>query len=354
MKNLNKILIGGLVLIGSFMLSGKVEAAEYKYPVYPNSPEWEASTQDRGNLKAMLQIPENTLKELSTEELVNAVLEYPCFNDMYYYDSKQEGFEAMKSSFNGINELFQRKDADSILLEKYEETQKELKDISSDTKEFSQENYELICRKSNIEVLLAQEEVKENMTNEKRNKLDNLIATYKLTEEKSADQLTYKQNTYFKITEEQMTNNIETRASVNTPKGTPVYVFSRGEQISSTDKYYMRLEVERDFPGTIIVGDGTTCYNCHSFAWYWMDVNNKYWMNDPSAYMTDGSYKEVSLNGRKMNDRIWFSKVHSAVETAPGDKNDMLSKWGDYPLVRHSLTNNPYYTAPLIIKAYRR
>ena len=42
MKNLNKILIGGLVLIGSFMLSGKVEAAEYKYPVYPNSPEWEA------------------------------------------------------------------------------------------------------------------------------------------------------------------------------------------------------------------------------------------------------------------------------------------------------------------------
>lgn len=354
MKNLNKLIIGGLVLIGTFMLNGKVEAAEYKYPVYPNSPEWEVYAQDRGRLKAMLQIPENTLKELSTEELVNTVLEYPCFNDMYYYNSKQEGFEAMCNSFNGINELFQRTDAGNVLLEKYESIQEEFKKCNNVKKDFSQEDYELISKKSNIETLLAQEEIEKNMTNEEQNRLNMLVKTYKLIAQKSSNQSTYKQNTYFEVKEEQMLNNIETKAFVNTPNGTPIYVFSRGEQISAADKYQMRLDVQRDFPGTIVVGDGTTWYNCHSFAWYWMNVNNQYWMNDPSAYMSDGSYKEVSLDSRKLNDRIWFSKVHSAVETAPGEKNDMISKWGDFPLVRHSLTNNPYYTAPLKIKAYRR
>ena len=31
-------------------------------------------------------------------------------------------------------------------------------------------------------------------------------------------------------------------------------------------------------------------YNCHSYAWYSQGTSNSYWMENPYAYMTDGSY----------------------------------------------------------------
>ncbi|MBQ5932298.1 MAG: hypothetical protein IJL55_01140, partial [Lachnospiraceae bacterium] len=62
------------------------------------------------------QIPENVLKEMSTDELVQTVVAYPLWSDVFLYNSKKEGYQAIKSKFNGLAELCLRKDAyDSLM-----------------------------------------------------------------------------------------------------------------------------------------------------------------------------------------------------------------------------------------------
>lgn len=65
------------------------------------------------------QIPRDELKKMSTEELITAVLEYPCFIDMIFYNTYQEGYEVVRDNFNGLRELMSREDSGEYLLEAY-------------------------------------------------------------------------------------------------------------------------------------------------------------------------------------------------------------------------------------------
>ncbi len=66
------------------------------------------------------QIPDNDLKKMRTVELIEVVLDYPRFFDMFAYNDMQMGFDSVARNFNGLNELLSRKDAYSKLLSKYE------------------------------------------------------------------------------------------------------------------------------------------------------------------------------------------------------------------------------------------
>ena len=69
---------------------------------------------------------------------------------------------------------------------------------------------------------------------------------------------------------------------------------------SYVDNTYYTASVERT---------ATTNYNCHSYAWYSTSSSNTYWMNDPSAYMTDGSYtkRTGNITVNSIGDRIYYS-----------------------------------------------
>ena len=345
-------------------------AAGYDYPVKPGMPEWEEATQDRGQLKADLQIPEDLLSSMSTEELVDTVLNYPCFNDLYYYNNKQEGFESLSDVFNGFQELLSRDDAATVLLNKYNQTAAEQKNVKSVMSMGDAEAVEKISYKANIEVLLAQPEVYEDMIQEEAQEIDNIIDNEQKSVRSLASTITYKQNMMAEMLNDQQNNEVTAEvseisevspmasiptATVKTPKGSSVAVLILGEQLTASDKQYMKVEALQSFPGTSFVQPATSHYNCHSYAWYSQSYgSNRFWMNDPTKYMTDGSYKEVSLGSRKNADRVWYSGTHTALVNKAGQSNDQISKWGDYPLMQHGLKNNPYYYAPLIIKAYRR
>lgn len=53
---------------------------------------------------------------MSTDELVQTVAAYPLWSEMYLYDSKKEGYQAIKNKFNGLAELCLRKEANDSLL----------------------------------------------------------------------------------------------------------------------------------------------------------------------------------------------------------------------------------------------
>ena len=90
----------------------------YDYPIRPGTEEWKALYSFNDMLEAC-QIPENVLESMSTSALVETVLDYPLLSVYTAHNDWQQGFDMLVSNFNGLKELFNRRDAGSELLDKY-------------------------------------------------------------------------------------------------------------------------------------------------------------------------------------------------------------------------------------------
>ena len=90
----------------------------WDYPVKPGTAEWKACNSPE-EIYAALQIPENILKRIDTESLVQICLDYPATTVFHLFNTPQQGFDGFCKQFNGIRELISRKDAGSFLLKKY-------------------------------------------------------------------------------------------------------------------------------------------------------------------------------------------------------------------------------------------
>jgi hypothetical protein len=83
----------------------------YQFPAIPTNRDI--------TLQGYYQVPKDILLNMSTEGLVQTVLDYPLLGNMFLRDSFQQGINAVVEDFNGISELFARKDAGSVLIHKY-------------------------------------------------------------------------------------------------------------------------------------------------------------------------------------------------------------------------------------------
>jgi len=90
----------------------------WDYPVKPGMPEWSQYKSIDAMYQAC-QIPDDILKNLDTESLVELCLNFPVRILFPLYNTPQQAFMQYYSNFNGIRELFKRKDAGQYLLEKY-------------------------------------------------------------------------------------------------------------------------------------------------------------------------------------------------------------------------------------------
>lgn len=91
----------------------------WNYPMKPDSSEWNQCNSAE-ELYEKLNIPENVLKELDTESLVQICLNYPAATAVFLiFNTPQQGFDAFFAQFNGIRELMNRKDVGHFLLKKY-------------------------------------------------------------------------------------------------------------------------------------------------------------------------------------------------------------------------------------------
>lgn len=140
----------------------------YEYPVYPGDAKWaEYSPQE---LTQMLQIPEDILAKLTTEELVKVVVDYPYLSDMFYYNTLKAGIDEISVSFNGLGELLKREDAGICLVEYY-------KNIDF-TKQVDLTEVKFLKKTLNynaIEVILAQEKVLATIPQNVREEFERLL-----------------------------------------------------------------------------------------------------------------------------------------------------------------------------------
>ncbi len=137
-----------------------------------------------------------------------------------------------------------------------------------------------------------------------------------------------------------------TVAYVYTPNGSQVQVYDVTTELSASDISQINSDQEEDFPNVIKLDSPTNQYNCHSYAWYQSMTTNPYWMDDPSAYYTDGSYYEVTQP--QTGDIIcyftsWGYNLHSgAIVEVEGSSITVESKWGSWGLYRHEYDDCPY------------
>ncbi|MCL2510623.1 MAG: hypothetical protein FWF09_01080 [Bacteroidales bacterium] len=91
----------------------------YQFTIFPGTEAWK-DLDVNANKHALLQIPEDTLRAISTRRLIETCLYYPMIMNVFSFDNKVQGFEFIRKNFNGLGELFQRQDAGMHLLSYYQ------------------------------------------------------------------------------------------------------------------------------------------------------------------------------------------------------------------------------------------
>jgi len=142
-----------IILILQCAILGAQDTGKYEYPLNPSMPEWKNLSTEVKN--KMLQIPEDKLKSMPTEQLIQAYIDNPFCSLMFAFNSFQEGFKRVYNEFNGLRELLQRNDSAMKIVDFYKNMQVDAYDANWKTKKKGQFTFNFIY----IEMLLSQPEI---------------------------------------------------------------------------------------------------------------------------------------------------------------------------------------------------
>jgi len=135
----------------------------WDYPVKPGTEEWKKFN-SIDDMYLSCQIPDSILYRLSTKDLVDICLNFPALPQFPFFNTPQECFMSYYNNFNGIRELFNRKNAGQYLLKKY--TQVSSADYNPQWPLYKQGKF--ISYYKFVESVLAQTQIIQLMSPEER------------------------------------------------------------------------------------------------------------------------------------------------------------------------------------------
>ncbi len=266
------------------------------YPINPNTPEW-STMQTSDELIAACRISEDALKNMTTEEVVDAVLSFPLIIDLYAYNNLDTALKHLSTISDAYRELLTRDDAAHILSQALISAHSVESESTSKLPSYT------------IEILLSDQRL---MGSDKE---ANYWESYPYA----------------------------TRAYTTTPNGTSVEVIYTGEQFDSATRDEIDEEFRNRYPQATLMESSTTRYNCHNFAWNSQSPRG-YCMNNPFPYMSDGSYTKTKTPVAMA--KIYYEGEHSGIispsYTGGPFVPTVFSKWGSGPLVQHRENYSPY------------
>lgn len=299
---------------------------------------------------AALQLPEDLLKSISTEELVEVCMNYPLALDCFAFNSIEYGMQKVISNFNGFAELKSRDNAFNKVLEFYNRKLDEI-ELLGRSVGYEINSLELAFWEYFIssEYLCSKNELSESAY------LKDLIQkSYSLKqsfEDLSGDvsasslkQLSTKSG--FHKQSRTHTDDDVSIITVYTLKGLPVEALSIKCNNPSGDKKAGENYIKSKYPNATILADASCTYNCHAYAWYIAEGGKKCWINNTlldgtknvSKFYSDGTYKETKK--KYAQKAFYVSDDHSALVEFSG--NSFVAKWGQLPLVQHLWYDSPY------------
>ncbi len=107
-----------LLLLTISIVTLAQEPATWDYPIKPGSEEW-LNIKDYSKRLELLNIPQDELTNISTNELVKICVDYPQMGLIYTKNDLLSGICYVSTLFNGFIELSKRKDAGVELLQYY-------------------------------------------------------------------------------------------------------------------------------------------------------------------------------------------------------------------------------------------
>lgn len=306
-----------------------VETTEI-YSVLPGDPEWEQLGSVENKIRAC-SIDEDVLSNLSDEELVQAVLDYPFVIDIFATNDHYIAVQSIRRNSDAFQELLSRDNAKNILLDWIGE--KRVQDVRTLSSKDEMQRNEIMI------LLMYTNELQEALTEEDVRILEGFSTLISVE------------------WEEKETLPRSAQLSVTTPKGTAVPYSIRECSHPGNSSYHSDIDQYLATTYNVtLVAPGTCKYNCHSYAWYSTSTNNTVWIDDPSAYMTDGSYNYLLSglgtftgyvdSGAKVCYGTASSALHSAILTGtvsnvPLSNRTAISKWGPSGVFIHNVSNVP-------------
>ena len=301
-----------------------------------NDERWEA-----------LQIPENFLSTMSTEELVEACMSYPLATDCFFYNNVEQGLLNVISRFNGFAELKQREDAIDKVLDFYDFKLDEIETLGGSIgytinplrlsfyERFIISGY--LCPKDTLKNSEKFNKIfnKTELIHNSFEELQGDIASESLKIMKDLLGLSKLSRYYYG----------RTQKTITTKGGRSVIAWIPYCVDAKYDADKAKEEIQNNYPDAIIIGDGTCTYNCHAYAWWVSEGGDKCWINKTesgvdnlSNFYNDGTY--VATTTPVAGDKVlYLSDDHSAIVYS-GDT--FTSKWGSLALVRHKYNYGPY------------
>ena len=89
---------------------------DYVYPLTPKDPEWKEIEDYLDKVKAC-KIPQAILENLSDEQLVQAIIDYPLIYDVFFFSDVNKGVEHLAKTCDAFAELLKRERAKDVLFD---------------------------------------------------------------------------------------------------------------------------------------------------------------------------------------------------------------------------------------------
>lgn len=357
----------------------------YDYPVRPGTEEWKQFESTTQMIEAC-QVPENILNNMSTEGLVETCLNHPLYGDVFSNENILNNFNDLTTKFNCFQELISRPEAGKAVLNNYKKI-----DVAkiSEKKEINFGKF----RSSFLELWLTNDAILEKLTvNEQKEILKEILKkNYKKKEIHSFNNYHFLCSSYaiinilefhnkinrndeninkFKTDYKKINDDLYKSISIEaskfsnysgtlsksllipgddtpttryTPRGSPVAAIIIGGVW--INEHLLNDYFQYTHPNADVIGDASHYYNCHSYAYHKSEGNwyDNVWINNPSPYQDDKSYIEVpyfsSADNLKVEYRLSGVRKHTANKT--NNQSRVYSKWGEYALYEHDLTDVP-------------
>lgn len=364
---------------------------DYKYPITPADDGWMEFTTHK-EMVDHCQLSEEFLEKASTEDLLEAVLNYPLLIDLELYEDSETAIIAVAKQFNGLDELLKRKDFSKVLFDKYMDSEipkEERLEYNNLTKEEKNEvlknremrnqlymDYHERMETFFMETLFARTDVFRNYSAvEKKLILEDIMQKMKIRQESTLFenlntsaffQIVYyesKQNIWKRFIEKYYlvsasedsvqfslkptyavtlaSDNGTTETYVKTPNKTKVKCIIYDNNRKNSDKFADTQGAA--YPRATVVGNGYTGNNCHAYAW---TGRQDIWMQgtEASKYVSDKSYVKIAgrptRNGQKA---VWGSFGHSGIVTDYSKEDPIItSKFGGKCIMKCNASYCPY------------
>ena len=337
-----------LSFILSFVLILEIMSFTQAYALSPDLAEV-ASFDDNAILDEYsyyFNVPSRDIYQLSqeelnlpTEKLVDLILDYPYLVDFISASNPNETYQYIRNSFNGFAELETRTDATTILLSKllsendsypngsiYKLYVSSILSIPFYSKNLSREELALcvsVAEGSTFGVSIDSATLS--------------INTFNNTTTYSDSDIAFEANGFYYV---RSNEDGLTTGGITVPLYAALSDFTIDEQISLAEDTANAFNI-------VALGNATSMYNCHSYAWHSASTSNNAWILQVDSYMYDLHSENINRDDIEIGTIVVYfdaneNPLHSAIiSDIDGDNIICKSKWGANGLFEHHIANVP-------------